>query len=94
MVRPGGHVFFSTLNRNAKAFLFAIVGAEYVLRLLPRGTHEYEKFIKPSELATWARHAGLERIDINGMQYHPITRQYTLSPRDVSVNYLMAFRRV
>lgn len=89
LVKPGGQVFFSTINRNPKAFLFAIVGAEYVLRLLPRGTHEYAKLIKPSELAGWSRDAGLQVTDTTGMVYNPITQVYRLN-RDVSVNYLMA----
>lgn len=88
LVKPGGQVFFSTINRNPKAFLFAIVGAEYVLRLLPRGTHEYAKLIRPSELAGWSRDAGLEVRDTTGMTYNPITQVYKLN-RDVSVNYLM-----
>lgn len=88
LVKPGGHVFFSTINRNPKAFLFAIVGAEYVLRLLPRGTHEYAKLIRPSELAGWSRDAGLEVRDTTGMTYNPLTQVYKLN-RDVSVNYLM-----
>ncbi|HBC17929.1 MAG TPA: bifunctional 3-demethylubiquinol 3-O-methyltransferase/2-polyprenyl-6-hydroxyphenol methylase, partial [Alcanivorax sp.] len=88
LVKPGGQIFFSTINRNPKAFLFAIVGAEYVLRLLPRGTHEYAKLIKPSELAGWARDAGLEVKDTTGMVYNPLTQVYKLN-RDVSVNYLM-----
>ncbi|MGD9945512.1 MAG: bifunctional 2-polyprenyl-6-hydroxyphenol methylase/3-demethylubiquinol 3-O-methyltransferase UbiG [Burkholderiaceae bacterium] len=93
LVRPGGHVFFSTINRNAKAFAFAILGAEYVLRLLPRGTHEYEKFIKPSELTAAARRAGLDAVSLCGLGYQPLTRRYRLEPRDVSVNYMAAFRR-
>lgn len=92
LLRPGGYAFFSTINRNPKSFLFAIVGAEYVLRLLPAGTHEYRKFIRPSELESWARSAGLQLQTSIGMQYNPFTRQYTLGT-DVSVNYLMAFRR-
>ncbi len=93
LVKPGGQVFFSTINRNPKAFLFAIVGAEYVLRLLPRGTHEYAKLIRPSELAGWARDAALEVRDTTGMTYNPLTQVYKLN-RDVSVNYLMhAVRR-
>jgi len=92
LVRPGGHVFFSTINRNPKSFLFAVVGAEYVLRLLPAGTHEYQKFIRPSELENWARHAGLELKSSIGMQYNPFTRQYRLGP-GLDVNYLMYFRR-
>jgi 2-polyprenyl-6-hydroxyphenyl methylase/3-demethylubiquinone-9 3-methyltransferase len=85
-------VFFSTINRNAKAFLFAIVGAEYVLNLLPRGTHEYLKFIKPSELAGWSRLAGLQVLQTQGMEYNPLTRRYWLSG-DASVNYLAAARK-
>ena len=88
MVRPGGTVFFSTLNRNPKAWLFAIVGAEYILRLLPRGTHEYEKFIKPSELAQDARAAGLREAELLGMRYNPLTKVYSLGD-DTTVNYLM-----
>jgi 2-polyprenyl-6-hydroxyphenyl methylase/3-demethylubiquinone-9 3-methyltransferase len=91
LAKPGGWVFFSTINRNAKSFLFAIVGAEYVLRLLPRGTHEYAKLITPSELAAHCRAAGLEHADLTGMTYNPITRTYALG-RDVDVNYLMACR--
>ena len=92
LVRPGGHVFFSTINRNPKSFLFAIVGAEYVLRLLPRGTHEYEKFIKPSELDGWARQSGLELTDTIGLHYNPITKVYSLGP-NVDVNYIQYYRR-
>ncbi len=92
LVRPGGWVFFSTLNRNPKSFLFAIVGAEYVLRLLPRGTHEYARFIRPSELARWCRDGGLRLEASRGMEYNPLTRRYWLSD-DTSVNYLFACRR-
>ena len=92
LVKPGGWVFFSTLNRNPKSFLFAIVGAEHVLSLLPKGTHEYARFIKPSELARWSRDAGLELQGTRGLEYNPITRRYWLSA-DTSVNYLMACRR-
>jgi 2-polyprenyl-6-hydroxyphenyl methylase / 3-demethylubiquinone-9 3-methyltransferase len=92
LARPGGWVFFSTLNRNPKSFLFAIVGAEYVLNLLPRGTHEYARFIRPSELASHCRAAGLSIADITGMTYNPLTRVYSLG-RDVDVNYLMGTRR-
>src|SRR5436190_3104335 len=91
LVKPGGWVFFSTINRNAKSFLFAIVGAEYVLNLLPRGTHEYAKFLTPSELAGYARAAGLEPSDLTVMTYNPLTKVYALG-RDVGVNYLMACR--
>jgi 2-polyprenyl-6-hydroxyphenyl methylase/3-demethylubiquinone-9 3-methyltransferase len=92
LVRPGGHVFFSTINRNAKSFLFAIVGAEHVLRLLPKGTHEYAKFIRPSELAHACRSAGLEVTHTRGMEYSPLSERYWLSD-DTSVNYLFACRR-
>ncbi|MFQ6004321.1 MAG: bifunctional 2-polyprenyl-6-hydroxyphenol methylase/3-demethylubiquinol 3-O-methyltransferase UbiG [Woeseia sp.] len=92
LVRPGGDVFISTINRNPKSFLFAIVGAEYVLRLLPKGTHAYEKFIRPSELDNWARHAGLELLGSIGLHYNPLTREYSLG-EDLDVNYLMHFRR-
>ena len=92
LVRPGGWVFFSTLNRNPKSFLFAIVGAEYVLGLLPRGTHEYAKFIRPSELGRWARDAGLLLQGTRGMEYNPLNKRYSLSS-DTSVNYLVACRR-
>ncbi|MGE4239688.1 bifunctional 2-polyprenyl-6-hydroxyphenol methylase/3-demethylubiquinol 3-O-methyltransferase UbiG [Ramlibacter sp.] len=92
LVRPGGWVFFSTINRNAKSFLFAIVGAEYVLNLLPRGTHEYLKFLRPSELAHACRSAGLHLQQTRGMEYNPLTRRYGLSS-DTSVNYLVATRR-
>jgi 2-polyprenyl-6-hydroxyphenyl methylase/3-demethylubiquinone-9 3-methyltransferase len=92
LVRAGGWVFFSTINRNPKAFLFAIVGAEYVLRLLPRGTHEYEKFIRPSELASFARAAGLETVDVTGVVYNPFTGSFRLGA-DTDVNYMMAMRK-
>jgi 2-polyprenyl-6-hydroxyphenyl methylase/3-demethylubiquinone-9 3-methyltransferase len=92
LARPGGWVFFSTLNRNPKAFLFAIVGAEYVLGLLPKGTHEYARLIRPSELARWCRDAGLDLQGSRGLQYNPLTRRYWLSG-DTSVNYLFACRR-
>ncbi|MBR7887820.1 bifunctional 2-polyprenyl-6-hydroxyphenol methylase/3-demethylubiquinol 3-O-methyltransferase UbiG [Marinomonas sp. A79] len=89
LVKPGGHVFFSTINRNPKAYLFAIVGAEYVLKMLPKGTHDYAKFIQPAELSNYARQAGLEVTHMTGMTYNPITKVYKLNERDVSVNYLM-----
>ena len=92
LVKPGGWVFFSTINRNPKSFLFAIVGAEYVLRLLPRGTHSWKSFIRPSELATSARTAGLEPLEMRGMGYNPLTEHYSLN-NDTSVNYLMATRK-
>lgn len=92
LVKPGGWVFFSTINRNPKAFLLAIVGAEYVLNLLPRGTHEYLKFIRPSELAGHCRHAGLQWQHTRGLDYNPLTRRYRLTS-DASVNYLVATRK-
>ena len=92
LVKPGGWVFFSTLNRNPKSFLFAIVGAEYVLKLLPKGTHEYARMIKPSELSQWARDAGLDLQGFKGMEYNPLSKRYWLS-QDTSVNYLLACRK-
>jgi 2-polyprenyl-6-hydroxyphenyl methylase/3-demethylubiquinone-9 3-methyltransferase len=89
LARPGGALYFSTINRNPKAFAFAIVGAEHILQLLPAGTHEYAKFIKPSELASWIRDAGLVLDDMTGLTYNPLTKHYRLNPRDVSVNYLV-----
>jgi 2-polyprenyl-6-hydroxyphenyl methylase/3-demethylubiquinone-9 3-methyltransferase len=88
LVRPNGSVFFSTINRNPKAYLLAVVGAEYVLNLLAKGTHDYAKFIKPSELSSWARHAKLDVMSLRGMSYHPFKQTYQLSD-DVAVNYLM-----
>ena len=88
LIKPSGNVFFSTINRNPKAFLFAIVGAEYILNLLPKGTHQYEKLIKPSELDQWIRQANLNTNDIIGMTYNPILKTYKLSP-DTSVNYIV-----
>ncbi|WP_299232779.1 bifunctional 2-polyprenyl-6-hydroxyphenol methylase/3-demethylubiquinol 3-O-methyltransferase UbiG [uncultured Halomonas sp.] len=93
LVKPGGQVFFSTLNRNPKALALAVVGAEYVLRMLPRGTHDYAKFIRPAELAGWCRQAGLEVREQSGLVYNPLSRRYRLHPTDVSVNYLMHCRR-
>lgn len=92
LVKPGGHVFFSTINRNPKSFLFAIVGAEYVLRLLPRGTHEYAKFVTPSELAAHCRAAGLAPCDITGLAYNPLTKAFALGG-DAGVNYFLAARK-
>jgi len=92
LVKPGGWVFFSTINRNAKAFMLAILGAEYVLGMLPRGTHEYQKFIKPSELAAHCRAAGLDLRHTRGLEYNPLTRRYWLST-DTSVNYMFATRK-
>lgn len=89
LAQPGGALYFSTINRNPKAFAFAIVGAEHILQLLPAGTHEYAKFIKPSELASWIRDAGLVLDDMTGLTYNPLTRHYRLNPRDVSVNYMV-----
>ncbi|SNS37846.1 3-demethylubiquinone-9 3-methyltransferase [Noviherbaspirillum humi] len=92
LVKPGGHVFFSTINRNPKSYLLAVIGAEYVLRLLPRGTHDYAKFIKPAELAQHVRNAGLELAAIKGMTYNPLTRVYSLN-QDTDVNYMIACTR-
>lgn len=88
LVKPGGQVFFSTINRNPKAYVFAIIGAEYVLNLLPKGTHDFSKFIKPSELESWSRTAGLQPLELTGMSYNPFSRTYSLGP-DVMVNYLL-----
>jgi len=87
LVKPGGQVLFSTINRNPKSYLFAIVGAEYILNLLPRGTHEYAKFIRPSELASWSRDAGLTLIEQRGMTYNLLSKRYSLG-NDLDVNYL------
>lgn len=92
LVKPGGTVFFSTINRNPKSFVFAILGAEYVLNLLPRGTHEYAKFIRPRELAGFARSAGLDLLELRGLRYNPFTRRFALND-DTGVNYMMACRR-
>jgi 2-polyprenyl-6-hydroxyphenyl methylase/3-demethylubiquinone-9 3-methyltransferase len=92
LVKPGGWVFFSTLNRNAKAYLFAVIGAEYIARMLPRGTHDYARFIKPSELAQFARSAQLDITEIKGITYRPLSKRFDLS-EDTSINYLMACRR-
>jgi 2-polyprenyl-6-hydroxyphenyl methylase/3-demethylubiquinone-9 3-methyltransferase len=88
LVKPGGHVFFSTINRNPKSYLFAVIGAEYVLKLLPRGTHDYSKFIKPSELSSMCRRASLTEADVMGMSYNPLTKRYSLG-RDTGVNFLL-----
>jgi 2-polyprenyl-6-hydroxyphenyl methylase/3-demethylubiquinone-9 3-methyltransferase len=88
LVKPGGRVFFSTLNRNPKSYLFAVIGAEYVLNMLPKGTHDYQKFIKPSELSSWCRSAGLDVSGLTGMSYNPLTKRYWLG-EDVSVNYIL-----
>lgn len=92
LVTADGYVFMSTINRNPKAWLFAVVGAEYLLRMLPKGTHDYAKFIRPSEMESWARVAGLQLLDLTGMSYNPLTQEYRLGP-DVSVNYLACFRK-
>ena len=92
LLKPGGSAFFSTINRNPKSFLFAIVGAEYVLKLIPGGTHDYSKFIRPSELESWAREAGLQLRSSIGMHYNPLTKEYSLGP-NLEVNYLMYFQR-
>ncbi len=92
LVKPGGDVFFSTINRNPKAYLLAILGAEYLLRMLPRGTHDYARFIRPSELERWARAAGLKLQDLTGMTYNPLTAHYRLE-RNVDVNYLAWFKK-
>ena len=92
LVKPGGWVFFSTLNRNLKSYLLAVIGAEYVLNLLPRGTHDYSKFIKPSELAQFCRNTGLSLTDLTGMTYNPLSQEYSLG-KDTDVNYMIACRR-
>ncbi|NOQ77624.1 MAG: bifunctional 2-polyprenyl-6-hydroxyphenol methylase/3-demethylubiquinol 3-O-methyltransferase UbiG [Methylococcaceae bacterium] len=92
LVKPGGDVFFSTLNRHPKAYLFAVVGAEYLMNMLPKGTHDYKRFIRPSEMASWCRQAGLEVADITGLSYNPFTKTYALGD-DVKVNYLMHCRK-
>lgn len=92
LIRDNGYIILSTINRNPKSWLFAVIGAEYVLNLLPRGTHEYAKFIRPSEMEAWSREAGLSLEDLTGMSYNPLTREYRLGT-DVSVNYLACFRR-
>ena len=94
LAKPGGDIYFSTINRNPKAYAFAILGAEYLLKMLPKGTHDYDKFIRPSELAQWLRNAGLELQDITGMTYNPITKRYKLDANDVSVNYLLHARKI
>jgi 2-polyprenyl-6-hydroxyphenyl methylase/3-demethylubiquinone-9 3-methyltransferase len=92
LLRDDGQLFLSTINRNPKAWLFAVIGAEYLLNILPKGTHEYSKFIRPSEMESWARASGLQLADLTGMSYNPLTREYSLGP-DVSVNYLASFRK-
>ncbi|HIG66441.1 MAG TPA: bifunctional 2-polyprenyl-6-hydroxyphenol methylase/3-demethylubiquinol 3-O-methyltransferase UbiG [Porticoccaceae bacterium] len=93
MTKPGGAVFFSTINRNPKSYLLAVIGVEYILRMLPRGTHEYAKFIRPSELGEWIRNAGLEVTHMTGLVYNPITKTYRLNKRDVDVNYMICARK-
>jgi len=93
MTKPGGTVFFSTINRNPKSYLFAVIGVEYVLRMLPKGTHEYKKFIRPSELGGWIRESGLELDQMTGLLYNPITKTYKLDERDVDVNYMICARK-
>ena len=93
MTKPGGLVFFSTINRNPKSYLLAIIGVEYVLRMLPKGTHEFSKFIRPSELGQWARDAGLEITEMTGLLYNPLTKTYKLSQNDVDVNYMICARK-
>jgi 2-polyprenyl-6-hydroxyphenyl methylase/3-demethylubiquinone-9 3-methyltransferase len=93
MTKPGGTVFFSTINRNPKSYLFAVIGVEYVLRMLPKGTHEYKKFIRPSELGGWIRESGLELDQVTGLLYNPITKTYKLDERDVDVNYMICARK-
>jgi 2-polyprenyl-6-hydroxyphenyl methylase/3-demethylubiquinone-9 3-methyltransferase len=93
LVKPGGDVFFSTLNRHPKAYLYAVVGAEYLLKMLPKGTHDYKRFIRPSEMARWCRQAGLEVSHITGLSYNPLTKNYSLGD-DVKVNYLMHCRKL
>lgn len=89
LVKPGGQLFFSTINRNPKAYAFAILGAEYLLKMLPKGTHEYAKFIRPSELSNWLRQASLDLHDISGLTYNPLSKKYKINSDDVSVNYLV-----
>lgn len=90
MIKPGGKIFFSTINRNPKSYLFAIVGAEQLLKLVPKGTHEFKKFIRPSELSNWIRHAALSIDDMTGMTYNLLNKEYRLDPHDVDVNYMIA----
>ena len=92
LLKDDGQLFLSTINRNPKAWLFAVIGAEYILNMLPRGTHDYNKFIRPSEMESWARQSGLQLTDLTGMSYNPLTREYRLGP-DVSVNYLASFSK-
>lgn len=93
LVKPGGFVFFSTLNRNPKSYLMAILGAEQVLKLVPKGTHDFNKFIRPSELSNWIRTSGLQNLEMTGLTYNPLTKSYKLNARDVDVNYMIATRK-
>lgn len=93
LVKPGGFAFFSTLNRNPKSYLMAIVGAEQVLKLVPKGTHDFNKFIRPSELSNWIRTSGLQNLEMTGLTYNPLTKSYKLNARDVDVNYMIATRK-
>ncbi|SEQ85111.1 3-demethylubiquinone-9 3-methyltransferase [Amphritea atlantica] len=93
LVKPGGYVFFSTLNRNPKSYMMAIVGAEHLLKLVPKGTHDFKKFIRPSELASWIRQSGLQSEKITGLTYNPLSKVYKLNDRDVDVNYMVATRK-
>lgn len=93
LVKPGGYAFFSTLNKNPKSYLFAILGAEQILKLVPKGTHDFNKFIRPSELGTWIRNSGLTSLDMTGLVYNPLTKSYRLNPRDVDVNYMIATQK-
>ena len=92
LAKPGGHVFFSTINRNVKAYILAVIGAEYVLNMLPKGTHDYRRFVKPSELAAWARSSDLTFRDLTGLSYNPLTRRFSLDS-NVDVNYMAYFRK-
>ena len=93
LVKPGGQVFFSTINRNPKSYLMAVIGAEYVLKLVPTGTHDYSKFIKPAELARWCRPNGLSQLDMTGLIYHPLSKDFKLANNDVDVNYMVACQK-
>lgn len=93
LVKPGGYVFLSTLNRNPKSYLFAIIGAERLLKLVPQGTHDFNKFVKPAELASWVRDSGLSLKEMTGLTYNPLTKQYRLDPNDVDVNYMIATQK-
>lgn len=94
LLKDDGYLFLSTINRNPKSYLFAIIGAEYILGLLPKGTHDYNRFIRPSEMESWARQSGLQLIDMTGLVYNPLTREYRLNKQDVSVNYMACFQKV